>query len=499
MQTPTTPSDPILASFLHNFSLLASVPRLSKHERAASTLLKTWAETLGLHPRQNDAWDLIFDVPATPGLETLPLLALQAHLDMVCVAREGRPYDPLRDPIHPILDHASGTLKADGTSLGADDGAGVALIMSIAEGKMPHGPLRVLFTTDEEVGMTGARALTPEDLRGVKYLVNIDSETSDAMTVSSAADCELHATASLHPAAPSKTLAQEISLTNLSGGHSGMEIATGKCNAILALAETLEQIAAHLPFELSTFTGGTAKNAIPAKARAVIVLAPSDLPKLQSILSARATELQTSHVHTDPNLTLQTFPAPLPAAVMPSSSAIRLLHYLTATPNGVLAMSQTIDGLVETSSNLGLLEATPDHIFCLQMPRSSNPAALHEIITRQTALAQECGFSLKTLPGSRAWPVNPHSALVPRLQQIYRTLTGPEMRIVALHAGLECGLFADLSPHLDILSIGPDITSPHSPAETLHLPSIPLIWHLLEKLLGNIGNLPPEAPPIGVP
>lgn len=485
MQNPSTPSDPILSSFLHNFTLLASVPRPSKHERAVSTLLKTWAETLGLHPRQNPAWDLIFDVPATPGLETLPLLALQAHLDMVCVARDGRPYDPLRDPIHPILDLADGTLKADGTSLGADDGAGVALIMSIAEGKMPHGPLRVLFTTDEEVGMTGARALTPDDLLGVKYLVNIDSETSDAMTVSSAADCELHATATLHPAAPSKTLAQEISLTNLSGGHSGMEIFSGKCNAILALAETLQRLAAELPFDLSTFTGGTAKNAIPAKAQAVIVLSPSDLPKLHSILSSRAAELKSTHSHTDPNLTLQLAPAPIPQTVLPPDATTRLLHYLTSTPNGVLAMSPTIADLVETSSNLGLLEATPDHILCLQMPRSSNPAALREIITRQTALAQEYGFSLTTIPGSRPWPVNPHSTLVPRLQQIYRTLTSKEMHITALHAGLECGLFADLSPSLDLISIGPDITSPHSPAETLHLPSIPLIWHLLEHLLGS--------------
>ena len=485
MQNPP-PSDPILASFLHNFSLLASVPRPSKHERAVSNLLKAWAETHGFHPRQNAAWDLVFDVPATPGLETLPLLALQAHLDMVCVARDGRPYDPLRDPIHPILDRAAGTLKADGTTLGADDGAGVALIMSIAEGQMPHGPLRVLFTADEETSMTGARALTPDDLRDVKYLINIDSEESDAVTVSSAADCELHATASLQPAAPSKNLAQELSLTDLSGGHSGLEIASGKCNAIIALAETLQQIAAELPIELSTFTGGTAKNAIPAKARAIILLAPSDLPKLQSILTTRTAQLKTSHSHTDPNLTLQITPVSLPQAVLPPDATTRLLHYVTASLNGVHTMSPSIADLVESSSNLGLLEASPSHISCIQMARSSSPAKLREIETRQTALAQETSLSLKILPGSRAWPVNPHSTLLPRLQQIYRTLTSKELRVVALHAGLECGLFADLSPSLDLLSIGPDITSAHSPDETLHLSSIPLIWSILEQLLANL-------------
>ena len=493
---PTRPNDPtppsptpdsaVVEDFLRHFALLASLPRPSGHEQAVGTLLETWAENLGFTVRRNPARDLVIDVPPTPGLETLPPVALQAHLDMVCVAREGRPYDPLRDPVIPLVDRTAGTLKADGTSLGADDGAGVALIMSIAEGKMPHGPLRLVFTTDEEVGMTGARALTPEDLRDVKYLVNIDSEASDAMTVSSAADCGLHATATLQPAAPTKGTALEISLTGLSGGHSGMDIASGKCNAILALADTLARMADNLPFELAAFSGGSAKNAIPAKARATIAVDPSDRAKLEAIVSARAAELKTSHARTDPGLCLQTSPAPLPAAVMPAEAAARLLRYLTATPNGVLAMSQTIDGLVETSSNLGCLEAAPDRIRCLQMPRSSDPAKLREIAIRQTALARECALSMEILPGSPAWPKNPRSALVPRLREIHRALTGRPMRVVSLHAGLECGVLSELAPHLDIISVGPAIASVHSPDETLRLPSIPLVWRLLEKLLADL-------------
>lgn len=481
-QRPETDEE-IMEDFLGHFAMLAAVPRPSKHEKAVSDLLKTWAERLGLKVRQNEAWDLVFDVPATDGLEDLPLVALQAHLDMVCVARDGRKYDPLRDPIVPVADRAVGTLAAEGTSLGADDGAGVAVIMGIAEGKMPHGPLRVLFTTDEEVGMAGARALAPEDLRGVKYLVNIDSEDSGVVTVSSAADSELYATASLQAATPPKETALEISLSGLSGGHSGLEIGSGRCNAIIALAETLERIGREVPFELASFTGGTAKNAIPAKAAAVIVVNPSDREKVETIVAVRSAELATAHGNAGSGPSLRIADVPRPETVMGNGATAHLLRYVTGSVNGVFTMSQAIDGLVESSSNLGRLEAGPERIWCLQMARSSDAGKLLEIETRQTALAQECGLAMEIVPGSRAWPVNPHSTLVPRLREIYRGLTGRELRVVALHAGLECGIFADLGDGIDMVSIGPDVAFAHTPDETLRLPSIPLIWHLLEQLL----------------
>lgn len=475
----------VVDDFLDHFALLAAVPRPSGHERGVSDRLKEWGKKLGFNVRQNAVGNLVIDVPATAGLENLPVVGLQAHLDMVCVGRDGRDYDALRDPVVLIVDRAAGTLKADGTSLGADDGAGVALAMCIGEGRMAHGPLRLIFTADEEVGMSGARALTPEDLRGVKYLVNIDSEASDAMTVSSAADCELLATASLRPAAPTKDAALEISIAGLTGGHSGMEIASGKCNAIVALADTLARIGDSLPFELAGFSGGTAKNAIPAKARATIVVDASERAKVEAIVSACAAELEGAYARSDPGLCLQTEPAQLPSSVMAAEATARLLRYLGATPNGVLAMSKAIEGLVETSSNLGRLEAAPERIWCLQMPRSSDPAELREIVALQGALARECALAMEIRPGSRGWPVNPESTLVPRLGEIYRALTGRPMRVVALHAGLECGILSELAPGLDIVSIGPDIAAVHSPDETLQLSSIPLIWHLLEHLLAN--------------
>lgn len=257
----------IVEDFLGHFGMLAAVPRPSGHERAVSGRLKAWAEGLGFAVRQNAVGNLVFDVPATAGLEDLPLVALQAHLDMVCSAREGRAFDPLRDAIVPVADRAAGTLRADGTTLGADDGAGVAVILGIAEGKMAHGPLRVLLTADEEKGMSGALAVTAEDLRGVKRLVNLDSEESDAVTVSSAAAIEFRATAGAAGGAPSGGAALRLVLAGGAGGHSGMEIGDGKCNGIVALAEVLAGLGREVRFELARFGGGTAVNAIPGRRR----------------------------------------------------------------------------------------------------------------------------------------------------------------------------------------------------------------------------------------
>ena len=227
-------------------------------------------------------------------------------------------YDPLRDPIVPVIDRAAGTLRADGTSLGADDGAGVAIIMGIAEGKMPHGPLRVLFTADEEVGMTGARAVTAEDLRGVKYMVNIDSEESGAVTVSSAADAELHTTAAVTGAVPSKEIALEIALSGLSGGHSGMNIGDGRCNAIIALAETLGRVGNEVDFELASFAGGTAKNAIPAKATAIAGKVAAGTVSAAKVVSAARAAVTT--VTTPPASPASRTPTPSPRTTSPTCS-----------------------------------------------------------------------------------------------------------------------------------------------------------------------------------
>jgi dipeptidase D len=474
------------ADFMENFRFLCSVPRPSGHEKAVSDRLKAWAEGQGLAVRRNAANDLLFDVPATEGLEHLPLVALQAHLDMVCVGREGTKYDPLADPIVPLEDE-SGVLIASGTSLGADDGAGVAIIMSIVKGKMPHGPLRVVWTTDEEVGMTGALAITKEDLAGVKYLVNIDSEESGTVTVSSAADARIVATAAPRLAAPAGDAAFAVSVSGLRGGHSGMEIGEGRCNAIRALAGALFWMEKTAPYGLASFEGGTADNAIPAAARAVIVVEKAAREKLEAYLAEMERELRERHAGKDDGVAFTLEETALPAMVIEKEQQHRILEYVVGSKDGVNTMSADVEELVESSSNLGLIAVGPDGITIRQMPRSSVVARLEDIAAHQRALGAACGLEVAIKQGSRAWPVKPDSVLVAKIREAYRQVNnGAEMKVAAIHAGLECGVFSELAEGLDMASIGPDIQGCHSPDEKLLLPSVAKTWRLLEKLLVSL-------------
>ena len=488
--TRTAPEEPPAAAavedFLGNFRLLCSVPRPSGHEQAVCDRLVAWAGDLGSAVRRNAADDLVFDVPATPGLEHLPLVALQAHLDMVCVAREGLRYDPLSDPVVPVLD-AAGVLSASGTSLGADDGAGVALSMSIAEGKMPHGPLRIIWTTDEEVGMTGAAALTPEDLAGVRYLVNLDSEAGDTVIVSSAAAALVVATAAPRLEPPAGDAALAVSLSGLRGGHSGMEIGEGRCNGIVALAGVLAGLGGKVPFGLATFAGGTADNAIPAGAVAEIAVAGQDRGVVAAFVAEMERGLRARYGDREPSLALSVADAVRPAAVFAKAQADAILAYVTEAPDGVCTMSPDAEGLVESSSNLGRVAAGPGGVEIRRMPRSSVAARLEEIVARQRALGKACGLEVAVEEKTQPWPVKPGSCLVAKIRDAYRRVNGSEMKVAGIHAGLECGTFAALSEDLDIASIGPDILGAHTPGEKLLLPSVAKTWLLLEKLLVSLG------------
>ena len=478
----------IVDDFIANFQLLAAVPRPSKHETSVSNVLKGWAEQLGCDVIQNEANDLFFDVPATEGYESLPLVALQTHLDMVCVAEDGHDFNPLTDPIDVIVDRDAGTLTADGTTLGADDGAGVAIVMSIVKGHMAHGPLRIIFTTDEEIDMSGALAVTAEDMTDVKYLVNIDSEASDTVTVSSAADAIVVTTGSPMLTDATKDTAVTIAISGLKGGHSGMMIGEGRCNGIVALAGILNGISEARPFELVSLSGGIADNAIPTKAQAVIQIDAADRATLERWVTDGAEALREAFAGVEDGLTLTVSDAAPAQRVFVSEQANHILAYATDSINGVYTMSEVIDGLVESSSNLGQIHVSADGIEIRQKPRSSSPERLAEMEDQYRTLASENGLMIDIAEGSRPWPANADSRLVPEIQRIYREQNGSEIKVEAIHAGLECGVFYELANGLDMVSIGPDVINAHSPGETLNLASIPKIWHLLEQLLIRLGN-----------
>ncbi|MBR5376401.1 MAG: beta-Ala-His dipeptidase [Lachnospiraceae bacterium] len=483
--TEEASDEEVIEEVTENFLMLAETPRQSKHEKAISDKLKAWAEDLGYEVRQNKANDLIFDVGATEGLEDLPLVALQAHIDMVCVADDGVDFDPQKDAIKVLIDKDEGTMTAAGTTLGADDGSGVAMIMSIVEGRMEHGPLRVIFTTDEEVEMTGALAITSEDLKGVKYLINIDSEESDVVTVSSAASSAIRVEEEPELKDAEKDTALMISISNLLGGHSGIMINEGRCNGIIAVAGVLLKLSDKVPFELASFNGGIAHNAIPAKAEAVILVDKKDKAEVEKFVEEAQKELRKEYDGIEEDLTLSVDECEKPGKVYDEKQAKSVLDYITGSINGVYTMSEDVEGLVESSANLGQITMDEKGIVIVQMPRSSSEEKLEEINEFQKELAKKNGLDIDVKNDTKPWPVKADSKLVPRIQEIYKEQNGEEISVEGIHAGLECGAFSELVDGLDMVSIGPDIYGAHSPDETLYLKSIPKVWHLLEDLLGS--------------
>ncbi len=475
----------VVRDFMVHFRMLAAVPRSSHHEKAVCDQLQAWAEGMGFAVSRNEVDDLIFDVPATEGMEGLPLVALQAHVDMVCVAADGKEYDPLTDPIQLVLDEENLTLRADGTSLGADDGAGVAIILSIAKGLMAHGPLRVIFTTAEEEDMRGASAIGKGDLAGVKHLINMDSEASDTVTVSSAAAAAIVARSEPCMVPVGEGMERlEISVSGLRGGHSGMEIGEGRCNAIKALASVLYGLDGEcVPFGLASLNGGTADNAIPSEARAVIVVEKGERGKVEEYVAWRERGLRESFAEKDEGATLSVAEAEPGEEVFETEMKKHVIEYVMGSKDGENTMSE---GEVESSCNLGKISVGAEGVEIRQMPRSSVGARMEEMAAHQRALGEKCGLTVEVTPMAKPWAAKKDSMLAAKVRQAYRELNGQEMKVVALHAGLECGAFAELAEGLDMVSIGPDVKDVHSPKETLDLRSIPKTWRLLERVLAGV-------------
>ncbi|MBQ4017596.1 MAG: peptidase dimerization domain-containing protein, partial [Oscillospiraceae bacterium] len=327
-----------LAVALHvieNFVALSQVPRPNGHEEKISAFFKQWAEEQGLNPVQDEVLNVIFDVPATKGYEDWPMVGLQAHMDMVCVG-DSPDYDPENDPITVVVDYDAVTMTADGTSLGGDDGIGCAIIMSMVQGLAPHGPLRVILTVDEEGFMKGIANLDPSVVADLKYLVNVDSETSDAVTVSTAGGYEIDIDCdNVDVKAPDGDLAVTVAVSGLAGGHSGVDIDKGRQNAIYVLDSVLKEIAAEgIFFEIASMEGGQASNAIPDSADALLVIRSEDFEKLSSAVADQEAKWK-ARAAADPGLTITSAKADgMPEKVIAPEFAVRVQMLLDGLVNG---------------------------------------------------------------------------------------------------------------------------------------------------------------------
>ena len=475
---------------IENFVALAGVPRPSHHEEKVSAFLVSWAKEMGLEPVQDKVLNVIFDVPATEGFENYPRVGLQGHMDMVCVG-DIPDYDPENDPVRVVVDYDNATMTADGTSLGADDGIGCAIIMSMVQGLAPHGPLRVIITVDEEDGMTGIMNIDPSAVADLKYLINVDSEVSDSVTVSTAGGVEIDISDSgEYGKAPEGDLTVTVMISGLAGGHSGVDINKGRLNAIYVLDSVLDALTKEgIAYEIASLEGGTASNAIPSKAAAMLVIKSEDLEKTVSIAKEQETAWKKSAGEADPNLEIAVAATDeKPDTVVAAELAGKAHALLEGLVNGVYTMSEEIEGLVESSSNMGVLKLTPEGLIVSCYERSSNSEKTEEILAIDRKVIEESGLSAEYLPSGDAWPYNPDSVLLPLTEKVYKEQNGSDIKVEALHATLECGTFAVMNPRLDMVSIGPDLENVHSTSEMLYLRTIPKTFNLLAGILAGIAE-----------
>jgi dipeptidase D len=470
-----------------HFEALTKIARPSRHEEAVIEHVRAWAAAHEFELRQDAARNLVVRVSASAGRESAALVVLQGHLDMVCERRPDSRNDPAEGRI--ALVREGDWLKADGTTLGADNGIGIAAMMALAEDEsMPHGPLELLMTVNEEIGGPGegASGLDPSLVTG-KTLLNLDSEEDGKLTVGSAssADTEIRVEQAREPC-PAGAVTLSVSVSGGLGGHSGTDIARGRSNAIKVLARTLRGALAQAPFRLVSLQGGKSWNAIARDANATCSLRPEREADFRSAVEKAAAEAADAYAKTDPELVVTVTRSAEAGDAWTEDGTGTILDLIAIVPSGPLALSADFEGLVETSSSVG--EAVSDGAaFTLHsLSRSSNPSALPELMAALDAAALLAGGSCTVGQVDAAWQPDLDSAALAVTRRVYERLFGDPPTITAVHAWLETAVIGDKLPGLDMISFGPQIEAPHSPDERVSIPTVARFWRLLAGVVDEL-------------
>lgn len=468
------------------FAEICQVPRPSKKEEKIIAYLKAFGEEHNLETKVDEAGNVLIKKPATPGKENLQTVVLQSHIDMVCEKNNDVEHDFLTDPIETEIDGE--WMKAKGTTLGADNGIGVATELAIlADDTIVHGPLECLFTVDEETGLTGAFALKEGFMNG-DILLNLDSEDEGELFIGCAGGIDSVAEFTYKEVdVPSDYFFFKVEVKGLKGGHSGGDIHLGRGNANKILNRFLSKMIAKYDLYLCEINGGNLRNAIPREAYAVCAVPENAKHDVRADLNVFTAEVENELAVTEPDVKLVLeSETPRAKAIDPDTTA-RLVKALYAVPHGVYAMSQDIPGLVETSTNLASIKMKPGHIIRIETSqRSSILSARDDMANTVRAAFQLAGATVTSGDGYPGWKPNPHSAILEVAAASYKRLFGVDAKVKAIHAGLECGLFLDKYPSLDMISFGPTLTGVHSPDERMHIPSVDKFWRHLLDVLANI-------------
>lgn len=470
-------------TFIRNFMELAAIPHQSKHEEAVSLHLYERARKAGLTAVRDEHGNVIVERPAAPGYENAPLTIMQAHMDMVCVGRPGCEYDPLTSPIEVINDGS--TLKAACSSLGADDGAGVALIEELLEDpSLKCGALRGIYTVDEEKGMSGAEGLDPVYLQG-RYLLNLDWESAGSLCCSSAGS-KLFRFVFESEWEESADTGYELNVSGLLGGHSGTEIHTARGNALRFAAGYLRALSdSGIPVRIGSFESGTASNAIPCSARVSFTAPGCSGDILRSILDGCIDRFMEEFGALEERAEFALLDSIVPQ-VQSAVVSKNMIRFLSEVKTGVNTWSPDYPSLVESSANLAQIHLLNDNFEIEVYQRSSVPQRTVEMEDEYLRLAASCGAGFIAERESPSWPVRSGSALVKLCQREYHAITGREISVEPVHAGLECGAWSRKNEELDMISIGPEVRDIHSPEETLELWSIDLLRDLVVRMLMTI-------------
>jgi dipeptidase D len=467
-----------------HFATLCCMPRQSKHEDSLREHLRQWAQGLGLTTFVDAAGNLIVRKPASGGYEHLPGMVLQGHLDMVCQKNSDSNHDFTRDPIRPVLQ--DGWMSAPGTTLGADNGIGVALALAVLEDPdLRHGPIEALFTVDEEAGMGGAQGLQPGVLQG-RLMLNLDTEEWGEFYLGCAGGLDVNVSrlGQAEPV-PSGHAAFKLALRGLRGGHSGVNIHEERGNAIKLLVRVLQGLSADVPLRLASLQGGTARNALPREAFATITVPLAQAEALSARLKAWQVLLQRELEGVESHLTLHADAAQV-EWVLSLADQERWLQTLHAAPHGVHRMSQSVPGVVETSNNLGMVDLQPSNGSCNFMVRSLVDSAAQALADEIVSLFALSGTDAECSGHYPGWTPNPASPLLAVCQQVYQREFGAASKVQVIHAGLECGIIAAKYPGIDIVSFGPTIRGAHAPGEAVEVASVARTWQLLTAILEAI-------------
>ncbi len=469
------------------FYEITQIPRRSKNEDKMRAYLLDFARKHQLEAKQDEAGNVLIIKPAVPGKEHLPTVILQAHMDMVCEKNSNVVHDFDKDPIETVIDGE--WVRAKGTTLGADNGMGVAAALAVLASKdIVHGKIEALFTVDEETGLTGANLLEENFLTG-SILLNLDTEEEGEIYIGCAGGKNTQAYFTYTPQeAPEDYFWFKVQVKGLRGGHSGSDIDKGLGNANKILTRFLYFfLDEKYKMALAEIGGGNLHNAIPREAHAVFGVKDEYKENVRVKLNIFLPEIQEEYQAVEPNLDIQLESVELPSKIIDNNTAEKLILALYACPHGVMRMSHDIPGLVETSTNLASVKMHDNHVIeVVTSQRSSVESSKEDVANMVTSVFRLAGAEVKHSDGYPGWKPNPDSKILKQAMEVYKKLFDQEPEVKAIHAGLECGLFLEKYPYLDMISIGPTMTDVHSPNEKVHIPSVAKWWNFLVEILENI-------------